>query len=135
MNIATVMDEIGDALKVPVPKLRVTPYYAGSLTPPGAIVGLPDTHTFDATMGRGTDHATFPIIVVVGKADAKSARDKLAAYANGTGAASVKAAVEGHEYTACDPPAVRSIEYATSTIGGVEYLSATFLVDVYGTGE
>lgn len=135
MDIGEVMDELAEALKTTVPKLRAFPYYAESVTPPAAIVGLPDEYTFDASMGRGSDHAAFPVYVLVGKVNARSARDNLAKYANGSGPGSVKAAIEAYEYTACDTPAVRSCEFGVFTSGGVEYLSATFVIDVHGTGE
>lgn len=134
MDIGNVMDEIAAALRTVTPKLRVHPYYVTSVTAPAAIVGLPDDYKFDATMGRGTDHAVFPVYVLVGKVNASTARNHLGKYANGSGTGSVKAAIEAHTYTACDTPAVRGAEFGTFTSGGVDYLSATFTIDVHGTG-
>lgn len=133
MDVGAVMDDLGAALGS-IDGLRVHPYWADRVTPPSAVVGFPDPLTFDATMGRGADRQTFPVHVCVGKVDARTSRDRVAKYADGSGPASVKAAVEGFEATAWDVARVASVDFGAVTIGGTDYLSATFQIEIIGTG-
>ena len=88
MNVNTALDTIGTALGN-VSGLRVFDFIPDNVNPPAAVVGMPELLTYDNTMGRGTDRATFKVTVLVGKVSDRAARDKLAAYLDGTGAASV----------------------------------------------
>jgi hypothetical protein len=97
MNLADVMDAVGDRLDT-IAGLRVFAYPPGSVTPPAAVVSYPEGIEFDATYGRGSDRMTLPVVVVVGKASDRAARDKLGAYCDGSGASSVKAVLESGEY-------------------------------------
>jgi hypothetical protein len=133
MNLAGVMDGLGAALST-IDGLRVTPYWADRVTPPAAVVAWPDPLTFDSTMGRGSDRQEFPVIVVVGRVDARSTRDALAVYAAGSGDLSVKQAIEGYASDAYDSARVDRAEFASITISGVDYMAATFYVDVIGQG-
>lgn len=134
MNLADVMDDIGTALET-ITDLRVFPYWADRVTPPAAVVTWPDPLTFDQTMGRGSDRMTVPVIVMVGKVDARTSRDVAGAYADGSGTQSVKAAIEGFAATAYDTVRVERAEFGVITINGVELLSITFFVDVFGQGS
>lgn len=134
VNVALVMDQVAAALDTIV-GLRVFAYGAKSLPPPAAMVGWPDPYTYDSTMGRGSDSLTLPVYVVVGNVSAKTARDRLGAYADGSGTKSVKVAVEAFTYTACDTVRVKSCEFGTLTVAGTEFLAATFQIDVEGTGS
>lgn len=131
MNLADVMDDLGTALET-IEGLRVTAYYADRVSVPAAVVGFPDSYDFDQTMSRGSDRVTFPVTVLVGKADARSARDQLAAYCDGAGDSSVKAAVDRFVSTAWDSARVTAVEFGVITVSGVEYLGATFDVEVFG---
>lgn len=133
MNLAGVMDDLGSALET-IEGLRVFPYWTDRLTPPAAIVGWPEPLTFDATFGRGSDRTEIPIYVAVGKVDARSARDTMARYADGSGTHSVKAAVEAFDATAYDSARVIRVEFDVLTVAAVDYLSATFFVDITGSG-
>lgn len=133
MLLSDVMDELGAALDGIV-GLRVFPYWADRVTPPAAVVGWPEPLTYDSTMARGSDRATVPVMVLVGKVDARSARDALSQYADGSGPFSVKAALDGGTYTACDSVRVASCEFTVITVAGVEYLAATFQVEITGSG-
>lgn len=133
MNIADVMDDLGAALS-DIQDLRVSPYWADRISPPSAIVSWPDPLTYDESYGRGADRMEIPINVAVGKVDARSSRDALAAYADGSGQFSVKAAIEAHEATAYNSARVTRCEFGVVSIAGIEYLSATFFVDIIGTG-
>jgi hypothetical protein len=127
------MDELGEALSG-ISGLRVFPYTADRVVPPAAIVGWPDEIRFDGTMLRGMDSMTFPVWVVVGTADARSARDTLAAYLDGAGASSVKAAIDGGTYTACHSARVSSARIEPISIAGINYLAAVLDVEVTGRG-
>jgi hypothetical protein len=125
MNLNTAMDALGTALGG-ITGLNVYDFHAESVADPAAIVGLPDELVYDHTHGRGTDRATFPVHVLVCKADDRSARDLLAAYCGGTGgvAVSVKAALD-----ALAGVRVVKADFSVMTMASVEYLAATFDVD------
>lgn len=133
MNLADVMDEIGTALEG-IDGLRVFPYWADRITPPAAIVAWPDPVTYDATMGRGADQMTLPLFVLVGRFDARSTRDRLAVYLDGSGDSSVKAVLEAHTWTSCDSVRVASATVDSYTVAAVDYLGAEFSLDIFGTG-
>lgn len=133
MLLSAVMDDLGTALAT-IPDLRVFPYWADTVSPPAAVVAWPDPLTFDATFKRGADGAEIPVHVFVGKVDARSSRDLLARYADGSGTYSVKQAVENHTATAYDVARVNRAEFAVSTVGGTELLAATFYIDITGRG-
>lgn len=135
LKLNDVMDDLGSALGS-IPGLRVFPYWADKVVPPAAVVGWPDPLTYDQTMRRGSDRVTdLPVFVMVGKVDARTSRDQLAVYADGAGARSVKTVIEAHPATAWDVATVTRAEFGTVTVGGVEYLSATFYIDISGSGS
>lgn len=133
MNLAAVMDEMGAALDT-IAGLNVFPFSANRITPPAAIVAWPDPLTYDAAMQRGKDRMTVPLYVVVGKVEARSARDRLAVFLDGADAKSVKAALESHAYASCDSVRVTEATVDAVTVAGVEYLGAIFQTDVIGPG-
>jgi hypothetical protein len=132
-HLGALMDSLGQALET-VPTLRVFPYYVDSVSPPAAIVGWPDTYDYDKTMGRGADALTFPVVVVVGRADARSTRDRLSQFADGTGVYSIKAAVDGYDSSVYDSARVTKAEFGTVSIAGTHYLAVTFDVELYAPG-
>jgi hypothetical protein len=133
LDLNAVMDAIGARL-LGVTGLRVYDYAADGASPPAAIVSLPRRVEYDAVMGRGADRLVIPVTVLVGRVSDRAARDKLGRYISGTGASSVKTAIEGG-----DPPlggaaqTVRVTEATVDvvTIQAVEYLGASFDVEVY----
>lgn len=133
LDLNAVMDALGARL-VGVTGLRVHDFSADSVAPPAAIVSLPRVVEYDAVAGRGADRLVIPITVLVGRVSDRAARDQLGGYLSGTGAASIKAAIEGG-----DPPlggaaqTVRVTEATVDvvTIGAVDYLGASFDVEVY----
>lgn len=133
MNLADVMDEVAAKLSV-IPNLRVFAYPPDALTPPGAVVSYPENITFDQTYGRGMDRMTLPVWLIEGLPTDRSCRDRLGAYCNGSGPQSVKEAVESGAYSTCDTVRVMSIEFTPVSIGGTEYMSAVFDLDVSGSG-
>lgn len=133
MNLGAVMDEIGTALEA-IDGLRVFPYNADKVNPPAAVLAWPDPITFDETMGRGSDRETMHLFVMVGRFDARTTRDRMAAYLDGSGASSVKAKVEGGTYAACDSVRVVQATVDSYTSGGVDLLGADFELDIVGRG-
>lgn len=105
--------------------------------PPMAVPSVKSVD-FDESMGRGTDHYTFSIAVIVSRADAETAQTKLLAYLNASGSSSVKAALEGGTpartlggtVSACQVSGVPQIDVVL--FGDVPYLFAEFDLDVYG---
>lgn len=133
MDLAAVMDDLGTALEM-VAGLRVSPYWADRVTPPFAIVEFPEKIDYDATMVRGGDQMTVKILVGVARVDARTGRDALAAYADGSGALSVKAAIEAHAPTAYGSVRVQSAVFGVVSVAGVDFLAATFTADIIGIG-
>lgn len=134
MIIADVMDELGAALDT-ITGLNVYPFWADRIAPPAAVVAWPDPYNFDSTFQRGADTAVFPVSILVGKVDARSARNELSRYADGSGSASVKAVLESAVYTAVDSVRVQSAEFGVTTVNGVDYLTAIFQVETIGSGS
>lgn len=128
INLNTAMDTLGTAL-AGITGLRVYDYLADNVAVPAAVVGLPQPLVYDHTHGRGSDRATFPVYVVVGKVSDRAARDALATYCDGTAAAtvSVKAALDA--VAGCR---VIDVDFTNPvmTIAGADYLAATFHVDL-----
>ena len=134
MILSAVMDELAAELDT-IAGLRVYAFPADNVPAPAAIVGYPETLTFDTTMGRGVDTAVFPIFLLVGRVTDRTSRDLLGAYCDGTGSSSIKAVLQsGKPWTAMSSVRVASADFTVVTVAGVDYLTAVFTVNVYGTG-
>lgn len=133
MKLAKVMDELGDALDN-IGGLRVYRYPPDNIQPPAAVVAYPDSLTFDETYGRGMDSMVVPVVVIVGKVSDRASRNRLSRYCDGAGSESIKATLDGHEYTACDSVTVATAEFDVIDMAGVDYISAVFDVAIAGTG-
>ena len=127
------MDALGARLAT-IAGLRVADYPSDGANPPQAIVSLPELVEYDTVAGRGADRVVIPITVLVGRVSDRAARDALAAYVSGSGAKSVKAAVEsGSSDLAGVAHTVRvsSARIDVITIQAVEYLGASFDCEIY----
>lgn len=137
MNVGDVMDEIAERLRQ-APSLagRTFAYPPGSVSPPAAIVSYPGQAQFDETYGRGTDRMSGGMVfLAVGRPTERQTRDQMTKYLDGSGAESVKALVDGDgDYESCDSVTVTGWEIDTYSIGGVDYLTAVFELDVVGPG-
>lgn len=133
MNLANVMQEIADRLDVIV-GLRVHGHPPDKITPPAAVVTYPEQITYDQTYARGMDRLTLPVVVLVGKVSARASRADLARFCDGSGAASVKAVLESGIYTSFHTIRVEQVTFDIVAIASVEYLAATFTLDITGTG-
>jgi hypothetical protein len=137
VNAKDVMDEIGAKLDT-ISELRVYPYDIDKVTPPAAIVGLPELVTYDDTYARGMDSYVMPLFVMVSRANLRAATEALAAYLDGSGARSVKSAVDSsstNEYTACDSVRVtQGVPFADKS-GGIDVLGVRYEIEVSGSGS
>lgn len=133
MNLSAVMDELASSLGV-IDGLRAFAFEPGSISPPSAWVDLPESIDYDATMGRGGDRITLTVRVVVGSIDSRSSRDLLSAYADGSGARSIKETIEAYTPTSFGSARVTSVEFGVIPVAGIEYLAAMFNIDIIGQG-
>lgn len=137
MNLEAVLSELAARLSAIDPGdtgLRVYDYMPDAVTPPAAIVYLPDAIVWDATYGRGSDDMTVPVVVVLGRHPSRAARENLVVYCNGTGAKSVKAAIEAGPYTSMDTARVVRTDFDVVRIGGQDYAGALNEVEISGSG-
>lgn len=134
MNLTDVMEEVAARLAT-IKGMRVFPYPADSVSPPAAIVSYPETLTYDETYGRGSDRMALPVVVVVGKPYDRSTRDLITRYTDGSGASSVKAALETGTYASCDGVRVTRAEFDVVSIAGTDYVAAQFDLDIAGSGS
>lgn len=137
MDLAAVMDEIGASVRS-VQGLEGRTFAYPPPTVPGVagIVSYPDRIDYDQTYGRGMDRiADLPVLIVVGQATDRGARDRVAQYAAGSGALSVKAAIEAGTHTSFDDIQVKSCEFDVVTIGAIDYICAMFRMDIAGQGS
>lgn len=134
MDLSDVADEIATVLGT-ISGLRVTGYPPPTVVPPAGIVSYPVAVTFDETYGRGMDRIRdWPVLVVVGKATDRTARDRIYDYAAATGASSVKAVLQAHTWTSLDQLRVTEVEFDVVTIASVDYIAAMFHLDIAGRG-
>lgn len=133
MNIDDVMDQVASALDT-IAGLRVYAYPPGEVVPPAAIVGYPDSVTFDETYGRGMDRMTLPVVVVIGVPTERQTRDLLTAYCAGSGSSSVKATIESASYSALHTIRVTGIDFDVFRIGATDHMAALFDCDIAGQG-
>lgn len=136
MNIFDVMREIADKLRS-ISKLGVYDFSADSVTPPCAIVALPESGTFDVTYGRGSDRARLEIMVLESRLSDRSASVRIVQYANAEGSRSIKQTADSAftEYNSCDDVHVVSYEFDIVRISGVDYLACIFTVEIEGPGK
>ncbi|SCF22626.1 hypothetical protein [Micromonospora mirobrigensis] len=133
MDLEDVVAELTTAL-APT-GLRVPPWGVERITPPAAVIALPERIDYDSTYGRGSDRwPDLPLVVLVGKPEARTSRKAVAAYADGSGPKSVKATLEAHTYTSCDSVRVAWAEFDNARYAGTDYLACIFHLDITGKG-
>lgn len=131
MNIGDVMDQLGAAVDT-IDGVRVFPYWSDRIIPPAAVVSWPDPLNYDVAYQRGGDRAAFPLTLLVGKVVARTARDDLSRFLDGSGADSIKTVIEAHSTAAWHSVRVESAQVAVVTVAGTDYLGAEFMIDVIG---
>ena len=113
--------------------LRVFDYVPDSLSPPAAVVE-PLEVDYDEAMQRGLDFYRAFILVIVGRMSDRSSQDRLDAYVAGSGASSVKAALESNRTLggACSTLQVTSARPREVVVSGVNMIAYRFEVSIYG---
>jgi len=128
--------QVRDALKTrlqTISGLRVYELIPEPVTPPCAIVGQLD-FTFDIDNARGLDQANVDIYVIVQRFSERAGQDKLDGYLAGTGATSIKAAIEGDRTLGgtCQTLRVIGAESGTYDSQSVTFLSYRYRLTIYG---
>lgn len=113
--------------------LRTFDYVPDSLSPPAAVVEPVDID-YDEAMNRGLDTYRAFILVIVGRMSDRSSQDRLDAYLAGSGASSVKAALETDRTLggACSTLEVTSARPREVVVSGVNMIAYRFEVTIYG---
>lgn len=112
--------------------LRTYSFMPDNPNPPCAVF-MPMSVTFDAAFARGHDDIDFEVMVIVGRADEKSAQDALDGYCDPMNNTGVKAAIEGDRTlggVVIDARVTEMTSYQSLAVGEVQYLAATFRVSI-----
>lgn len=134
MNLANVANELRTALDA-IDGLTVPEWGVQRISPPAALIPLPERVDYDATYVRGQDLIPdLPVLVLVANPTQPEARRAVAAYANGVGPSSVKVAIEAREYIGFTAR-VAWVEFDVVQYAGVDYLAAAFHLEISGEGE
>lgn len=131
-SISTLRTQIATNLST-ITGLRTTSTMPDNPNPPVAIV-IPRSVDYNDAFQRGMQTYGFNVMVIVGRADERSAQNKLDTFCSSTGSASIKLAVESDRTlggNAFDVRVAEMTNYGQVTIGEVVYLSAEFQVLCY----
>lgn len=132
-SLANIRDGLKGRLAT-ISGLRAYDTVPDSIAIPAAVVGVPESITYDSVFARACDVYIIPIRVYAGRASERTGQDKLDGYLAASGSSSVKAAIEGDVSLNGAAQTVRVTEarnYAVYTVAGVEYLGVEFIVQVY----
>lgn len=114
--------------------LRTSATIPDQINPPIAVV-VPQSINYDTAFARtGGDQHEFIVTVIVGRVDERSAQNRLDAYCSGTGASSIKTAIEcdktlGGKAFSLRVESLRN--YTQVSLADATYLAAEFVVQVY----
>jgi hypothetical protein len=128
--------ELRDGLKAnlaTVPGLRSSDIVPDNPQPPMAVV-LPQNVAYDNAFQRGMVTYTFSVIVIVNRVSERTGQNSLDLYVSGTGAQSIKRAIESDKTLGGRAFDVRVSDvrnYGDITIGEINYFSAEFTVLCY----
>lgn len=127
LNISDVMDKLGASVSG-LGGLKVYDYPPKSAQPPFAFLNMPQTITYDLTMGRGTDRVDIQMFLGVTDVVDRAARDAIVAYAAGSGPLSIKSAIEAAELGG--QVQVTKAEFGQITLASGSYVGVIFTIDV-----
>lgn len=130
LDLKATLDAIGVQLRT-ISGLRVYDYPPDAVAAPAAVVGYPEEVTYDETMARGCDSTTVPVTVLVTSGSDRASRDALSPYLSGTGALSIKTAVDGTLGGIVKDARVANAVVRGVGVGGIDYDAAVFSVEVY----
>lgn len=122
------MQAIADTAQTAGVTTRVYAWPNDAASVPCLVVGYCDRLDFDATFGRGADRAEFPVWIICGRATERTTRDVLSALI--TGDTGVKNALDGTLGGVVQSARVTGVSIETVSLGGQEFLSAKFLIDI-----
>jgi hypothetical protein len=114
--------------------LRSRAFIADAIEPPTFVVGEVE-QDFDLTMGRGVDVVTVQCRLYTSRASERGGQDALDVYLAGSGARSIKRALEVDKTLggACQDLRVSGQRgYGVYNVGGLEYIGAEFSIQVWG---
>jgi fructose-specific phosphotransferase system IIC component len=113
--------------------LRTSPTIPDNINPPIAVV-VPQSISYDTAFARsGGDEYEFIVTVIVGRVDERSAQNRLDSYCSGTGASSIKTAIEKDKTLGGKALTLRVTDlrnYTQVSIADATYLAAEFVVQV-----
>jgi hypothetical protein len=132
MNPSQVRDGLKTRLQT-ITGLRAYDLIPDTVVPPCAIVGQLD-FTFDIDNARGLDQAQVDVLVIVQRFSERAGQDKLDAYLAGSGASSIKTAIEGDRTLGGTVNTLRvtGAEAGTYDSQGVTFLSYRYRITIWG---
>lgn len=136
MDISTIRTRLADAVASVSPTLNHYGYVPDAVAVPAFYVSGVEID-YDLTMGRGSDELTVICVVLVSAANDQSGQAQLDAYLKGSGAGSLKAAIEADPTLggACfSLDVTRAQGYGFHQVGATSYLGAELVVNVVGNG-
>jgi hypothetical protein len=128
--------QVRDGLKTrleTITGLRAYDLIPDTVTPPAAVVGQLD-FTFDIDNARGLDQAQVDVLVIVQRFSERSGQNLLDLYLSGSGASSIKAAIEGDRTLGgvVNTLRVTGAEAGTYESQGIEFLSYRYRITIWG---
>lgn len=146
MNIALIVERLvaaaGTAVSTPALTMTTYDYVPDSVETP-CVYPESITTDFDQTMGRGTDKITVKLRLLCSRTDDRAGQHMLYGYLAGSGAGSIKAAIEaarglpgvGALSGACDDLHVKGIAEARwYELAGERLVGADFTIEIWGDG-
>ena len=132
MNPSQVRDGLKTRLQT-ITGLRAYDLIPDTVVPPCAIVGQLD-FTFDIDNARGLDQAQVDVLVIVQRFSERAGQDKLDGYLAGSGASSIKAAIEGDRTLGGTVNTLRvtGAEAGTYESQGIQFLSYRYRITIWG---
>lgn len=137
MDLNAVREEMAGKLRAADIGLNITPYQAESVSPPAVLFDVPDGWKYNQLHGRGAELVTLPVMLLVGRSSARSARTKIEEFANSGGPQSVKRILDNtttNVYDSCHAVTVREAEVDNIQVAEIVYLGIVFKVDIFGPG-
>jgi hypothetical protein len=134
VDLIAVSEEIRTALAA-ITGLRRPPWGVQKISPPAALVALPQRIILTSSYGSGfAEYDDLPVIIIGGDPNLWQTTRTLAAYVKGSGPQSVKATLEPYAWTTCDSVAVQWAEFDEMKYAGVDYLGVIFHNKITGKG-
>jgi len=131
-SISQIRDGIATNLRT-ISGLRAIGTVPDNPNPPLAVI-YPQTMDYDESFNRGLTTYNFRVVIIVGRADERTAQNKLDAFVSSTGSSSIKLAIESDKTLggkAFDTRVSAMTNYGSIDISEVTYLSAEFNVICY----